>query len=598
MAKGNSFRFAGLLLLALLIPFQSPARAQSAAVQFVDQGANWTNAQRKQFYNLDQGSRIIPYAWIAALKLPDGRGFLDDGLARYGYFPNPDAETPGLPAGFHTADLGGVKTLGLTCAGCHARQIEAGGVSWRIDGGPAITDFQAFLADLDAAMGAVTVNDAAFKEFSERVLGSASSDVSRKQLRADVDAWFLPYHAIMSKALPTPPWGPGRADAVSMIFNRVGGLDIGPGPTHIIEENIAPADAPVRYPFVWNAPRQDFTQWPGFAKNGDDLLGLARNLGEVFGVFGVYHPAKDAMLPGGVNFQAGLFTPNFPNLLRLESLVRNIGPPKWPWKIDAALAAKGKEIFDRDPSRGGCGPGCHEVKAGAARLIKDTWATPVQDVGTDSREYSVIGRQGVTGELEGAAIPPAAFAPLKHKEPMITILAASVFGSIEQEPLELVAALRANPRMLLELPFEPLDLKDLTAPREVLRQALSDGLKDLYSKEVAALSLAPAAPPSYKYEAKVLEGVWAAAPYLHNGSVPTLAELLKPSAERASSFRVGPAYDIENVGLSQEQTKFDYVYQTTGCEKRDSGVSRCGHEFGVKLSPDEKKALLEYLKQL
>ncbi|MGB8900889.1 MAG: hypothetical protein WCC90_17330, partial [Methylocella sp.] len=41
-----------------------------------------------------------------------------------------------------------------------------------------------------------------------------------------------------------------------------------------------------RYPFLWNAARQDKTQWPGFAKNGIDLLGLARNLGEVYGVFG------------------------------------------------------------------------------------------------------------------------------------------------------------------------------------------------------------------------------------------------------------------------------------------------------------------------
>jgi hypothetical protein len=104
--------------------------------------------------------------------------------------------------------------------------------------------------------------------------------------------------------------------------------------------------------------------------------------------------------------------------------------------------------------------------------------------------------------------------------------------------------------------------------------------------------------PSYAYEARVLEGIWAAAPYLHNGSVPTLAELLKPAAERVSSFKIGPAYDLANVGLASDQTRFGYTLQTTDCSDRNSGNSRCGHEFGTTLSQDEKKALLEYLKTL
>lgn len=102
----------------------------------------------------------------------------------------------------------------------------------------------------------------------------------------------------------------------------------------------------------------------------------------------------------------------------------------------------------------------------------------------------------------------------------------------------------------------------------------------------------------FKYESRVLEGIWATAPYLHNGSVPTLAELLKPAAERAASFKIGPAYDTANLGLAAEQTKFDYTLQTTDCSQRNSGNSRCGHEFGTTLSPADKKALLEYLKIL
>jgi cytochrome c peroxidase len=96
----------------------------------------------------------------------------------------------------------------------------------------------------------------------------------------------------------------------------------------------------------------------------------------------------------------------------------------------------------------------------------------------------------------------------------------------------------------------------------------------------------------------VLQGISATAPYLHNGSVPTLADLLKPANQRPAAFQIGPAYDTVNVGLAADQTMFNYNLKTTDCNDRNSGNSRCGHEFGTQLSPAEKRALLEYLKAL
>jgi hypothetical protein len=81
-------------------------------------------------------------------------------------------------------------------------------------------------------------------------------------------------------------------------------------------------------------------------------------------------------------------------------------------------------------------------------------------------------------------------------------------------------------------------------------------------------------------------------------SVPTLTELLKPAAERVSSFKVGVAYDPAAVGLAREQTQFSTTLMTTDCSDRGSGNSRCSHEYGTTLSETEKKALLEYLKSL
>ena len=92
-----------------------------------------------------------------------------DGLARYGYLPNPGSAPAGLPVGFVVA-RGGVDepSLGLNRAACHTRQqIEHGGKSYRIDGGPSLADLGAFWADLDAAVGRTLNDTAKFTAFAK-----------------------------------------------------------------------------------------------------------------------------------------------------------------------------------------------------------------------------------------------------------------------------------------------------------------------------------------------------------------------------------------------------------------------------------------------
>jgi len=289
-----------IVTLACCAPF-AQTTAQTAP-KTLDQGSNWNNKNRDAFYSQDQGSQMIPLKWINALKQPNGEPFMAANLDRYGYLPNP-ASTKGLPVGF-TTNIGNNTTyLGMTCAACHTRQIDVAGTSYRIDGGPAITDFQSFLADLDTAVDKVLNDDAAFNQFAIEVLGGVPTQPAKKKLRAEVAAWQVPNHAIVKGSLPVDsPWGPARLDAVSEIFNRVSGLDIGLQPPYIIPENIKLADVPVRYPFLWNAWIQDFTQWPGFSANGNSILGLSRNVGEVIGVFAEFHPVKDRWRLLGINY--------------------------------------------------------------------------------------------------------------------------------------------------------------------------------------------------------------------------------------------------------------------------------------------------------
>jgi cytochrome c553 len=560
-----------MLTLACCAPFAQTA-AQTAP-QTMDQGSKWNKTTRDEFYSQDQGSQLMPLKWIKALKQPNGDPFLANNLDRYGFLPNP-ASPAGLPIGF-TTTVGNNNTtyIGINCSACHTRQIQVAGTSYRIDGGPAITELQTIQTDLDAAVNTVLSDPAAFDQFAIAVLGASPPPPAKQKLHDDLAAWFLPFHAITSSLPAASPWGPARADAISLIFNRVAGLDIGPPPTYMIPENIKPADVPVRYPFLWNAWIQDFTQWPGFSPNGNKLFGLSRNVGEVIGVFAEFHPFKDPSKLLKVNYSKNN-SANFPGLNKLEDLIAKLGPPKWPWALDKALVARGKLVYQQKDAANGnqsC-EGCHGITRGKFRSIfHRTWATPIMDVGTDSREINLLSSQVKTGVLEGEKIFGA---PLKPVDSAVSVLGLSVVGSILQHYFTLGLGAEGPPGQL----------KGTWQP----------------SAAAAAANGAPstAAATKFPYESRVMQGIWAAAPYLHNGSVPTLTELLTPDSQRVSQFMVGPAYDIQNVGLAAQQTKFNFTLKTTDCADRNSGNSRCGHNYGTSFSAADKKALLEYLKSL
>jgi hypothetical protein len=99
------------------------------------------------------------------------------------------------------------------------------------------------------------------------------------------------------------------------------------------------------------------------------------------------------------------------------------------------------------------------------------------------------------------------------------------------------------------------------------------------------------------YIAQFLDGIWLRAPYLHNGSVPTLRDLLKAVAERPKVFYRGyDVYDPENVGFVSQGPEAQRIGTKYDVSERASGNQ--GHEFGVNLSAPEKDALIEYLKSL
>ena len=579
------------------------AQPTSPVVVYSDQG--WSAADRDTFYTTSQGSRMMPYTWFKALRRADSNElFAADQLQRYGYLPNKRSKSnpEGLPIGFVIDGNAATGELGMTCAACHTAQLEyqKDGKTYalRLDGAPANADFQQFLADLTAAARATSIQPDRFHAFATAVLGNGYSTARAAQLKTNFDAWVKQFGEFMGNSLPALPWGPGRLDAFGMIFNRVAGRDLG------LDANFKVADAPVSYPFLWNAPKQDHTQWNGGVPNGLYIQGLGRNTGEVFGVFADFKPKKNLV---GIDYRRN--SADFAGLQTLEEKVVALKPPKWPsgiWPIKGELLARGKELYD-----GNCGS-CHGITNSSEVL--GAWKTPIKAVGTDSKMVNNAERMSDSGLLAEALMPPPPLgATLASPAKTHDILANIVVGSLFDEAFSnaitpnkvarsgvWVAVRKDVDRLFPGENIGNLFKTRLTAAKTIeiqafvaaqLRGKILERFNDMFRKPTSA-------DPDAAYESRVLSGIWATAPYLHNGSVPNLWELLTPAKQRKGTFMVGSrTFDPQKVGYDTEHSPFKnaaFVADPANANGNGNG----GHEFGTDLSEADRWAIIEYMKTI
>jgi cytochrome c peroxidase len=143
---------------------------------------------------------------------------------------------------------------------------------------------------------------------------------------------------------------------------------------------------------------------------------------------------------------------------------------------------------------------------------------------------------------------------------------------------------------------QPMRMERLGTDRERLAswsQAVADAFQalDLYSWRYTHFR------DSFGYVAVALDGIWARAPYLHNGSVPSLRYLLEPPARRPVIFHRGyNVYAPEDVGFVSSGPEAEKVGRAFDTRLRGNGNG--GHDFGTDLPDEDKSALLEYLKTL
>jgi hypothetical protein len=573
---------------------QLAASQPTPQVVYAQQG--WSDADRAAFYTTSQGSHLMPYAWFKAMRRLDvDQPFIGDQLQRYGYLRDDRFNVDGMPVGFVVDTRSAPAEVGMTCAACHTGQIEydQGGVTHalRIDGAPAKADFQQFLLDLRAAANATLTQPARFDAFAAAVLadeypgGPPAGAV--QLLRSDLIAWVAQFGEFMDKSLPAHAWGPGRLDAFGMIFNRVAARDLG------VETNFQVADAPVRYPFLWNATLQDHTQWTGSVPNGLYIEGMARNTGEVLGVFADFKPSATPL--GFITLvDYSQNSADFAGLQTLEEKVATLQPPPWPADLfgqpDPGLVAQGKTLFHDNCGR------CHEERPSPS--LAGAWDTEVYpEANTDPKVALNAARISSSGMYQGASLLSPGGGRFAGTAPTTDILRASVVGAVAAgaaKPSPDNGVWRALSKDANRLNAAGANANPFAASLETAGSsgtAIQGELSQIYVKR-------PAQQSGAAYEARVLHGVWAAAPYLHNGSVPNLWELLTPPKDRKPSFMVGSrVYDPKLVGFAADQSP-----SRNGAFVADpanaNGNGNQGHDFGTGLSEADRRALIEYLKTL
>lgn len=601
-------------LAAGLLP--GVAGAQPAPVAKLDQG--WTPEDRATFYYTNQGSQMMPFAWFSALERPDSQvRFLFDNLARFGYLPPEPSplNTRILPVGFTTAmGRDGVEYAGMSCAACHTGQIEGKGWKLRIDGAPTTADFGAFLTEMTQAISQTMADPEKFARFAARVAVLDRSQSDPAALKVKFEAWGQLWVRFMTQSVPTKDgiWGPARLDAFGMIFNRAAGKDLN------VWENVVPATAPVSYPFLWNAHQQSHVQWNVAVPGGSDLTSLGRNTGEVIGVFAdldycrggkdAYGMACDlswlkkaaSLLDKDLVFHTT--SVSLSGLLTLEDKITKLAPPPWPSElgsVDQDKAELGRALFQQNCAA------CHNMSAENNQPGK-IWKVDASDVKTDPLMVRTSAcRKVATGMLEGAHIL-GPVGPRYGKTMFGTeflgsaVVGAMLAGYTKPNPpgspkIDAKALLGQELDSFLELKEADL-LAAVEKKADETAKSASPASKVDPKKDCLAPETIPAA-----YESRPLYGIWATAPYLHNGSVRNLWELLKPS-DRPETFRVVPrSFDPVKVGIASAKGTEGWLFDT-----RLPGNGKAGHD-GPKMTafPDGRPftdqeiwALIEFMKVL
>ncbi len=527
-------------------------------IVYLEQG--WNADLRNLFYFTPQGSRLMPAAWFLALESKDGPQLFSSReiLSRYGFIYAEGASPLNphqLPIGFaldkQAIPEGGV-AVGLTCAACHTADVMVQGKRIRVDGGPANLDFDAFFSDLAAAVHRTFHDPNAFQRFATRLIPDptpAKVNTLRKQ--------FAKFQTLMAGEAvirrPAHPSGFGRVDALTQIINSLA-VVAQKDPLNVVAPN-----APTSYPHLWLTPQLEFVQWNPIAASP-----IGRNGGEVLGVFGTsrLHGSEPRRYESSLLIR---------ELGLLEKWIELLKPPKWNeplfGAIDRDLAAQGKVLYERH-----C-VSCHTV---------EPYRMTDPSANFSNKQFIEIGRV----DYRKVGTDPLYVQALLERTVRTNAATRAANGGQEIVPalqFFLNAVAPVVERAMNEAQIPLVERLELSGFR--YRPSTRPGDKPQ-----------PYAPPSFgDLKAGPLVGIWATGPFLHNGSVPTIDDLLKPASQRPAEFYTGfRELDRERLGFISTSGPNRHKLNT-----KLLGNGNQGHEYPREpLTPPERKALIEFLKSL
>lgn len=552
----------GLLLVSLLLAACADRPATIAesfpapsSIRWAAQG--WGDADREDWHHRSAGQAFGTLSWVQAVEEPSSeRRLMDrDNLRELGFLTKDStAVNPwAMPVGFVLTDggPGARQQVGLTCAACHTGQVEYRGVALRIDGAPGGFNLVQFLMDYYAGLGATLADSAKWERFAARV--EAIEPGAGGTLRAEVEEYMAAVGAAGAAYAAAPgidvTSGHGRMDP----FNRIGNEVFG---TALREpRNLHKSNAPVSVPYMWDVPRLDWVH-----HNASFTQSMSRNVLQILGNGGRVHflDAAGASVPAPEKWQTNI---NVAALRDLEAAFVALRAPTWPSDLfgayDTTKARAGRALYEQECSS------CHAPRpiAGSSPDYVELAVTtvPLAIIGTDSAEAATfVRRRYIVDRLLGPGT----------------------------EPIDGAAGLQRATREMSNRLYDQLGYDD--AQR---READGRGRPNIV-RAVAA------------YKARPLDGVWATAPFLHNGSVPTIYDLLSPPAERPTRFWLGTyEYDPKHLGYVSRETR-----RGTHFDASIPGNLNTGHAFsddstvvgriGRALTREERLAIIEYLKAM
>jgi cytochrome c553 len=607
-----------LFMGALTVPAQADAWVP------IDQG--WTQADLTQWYEMSAGSRLIPLSWLLALEQPDNDAkFLDDAhIAKFRYLPHVNSDGLPLPLGF-AVDTQSDKNLkatrlrwkasqgdmepwaGMNCSACHTAELTFKGNRIRVQGAPTLADFQSFMTSLDRALTATRDDPDKWNRFAARVLADGDTQEDRARLKDALEQFTARRLRIEDANAAPLRYGYGRLDAFGHIFNDIA-LSVG-----VSNPKPIPSDAPVSYPFLWNVPQHDKVQWDGIAPNTPftingvtiDPGALVRNSAGMLGVFTDVNVTSSPLIFG---YNSSLLAAN---IVAFEDKLRSLLPPRWPsdqfGTPDPALVEKGAQLFAAQCAR------CHDPLPHTDlqthfKVKMIPFAGAGENVGTDpGMACNVYATQAASGSLKGA-LKVLVFDPIGDTAPARDLVNIVTLGALVKDRRDLVDhyldAIFHVKLPVLSLPGVGVPMAGQAgnaASGGSCKDNCEAGTRGQPAMQQRLSECMTAKDDLLAYKARPLTGIWATAPYLHDGSVPTLYDLLLPAAQRPKTFFTGTReFDPVRIGyLTTPSADNDFLFETQAASgDAKPGNSNSGHEFGTTLNEDQRKALIEYLKTL